>query len=209
VINEDWLEELVSHTMRKEIGAVGAKLLYPNGSIQHAGVILYENHPGIHIYQKRKENDPGYFNKLNLVQNYSAVTAACLAVKKELFELVGGLDEQNLSIAYNDVDFCLKLREKGFYNLWTPFSMLYHHESLSRGDDFDERNIERFKKEHAYILRKWKKFISNDSYFNPNLSPETQVTALAYPPKVLFSWRKKDSYSDQHLSHINKYDSVT
>lgn len=208
VINEDWLEELVSHTMRKEIGAVGAKLLYPNGCIQHAGVILYENHPGIHIYQKRKENDPGYFNRLNLVQNYSAVTAACLAVKKELFELVGGLDEQNLSIAYNDVDFCLKLREKGFYNLWTPFSMLYHHESLSRDDDFDERNIERFKKEHAYMLRKWKKFISNDSYFSPNLSPETRVTALAYPPKVLFSWRKKDFYRDHHLSHINKYESI-
>ncbi len=209
VINEDWLDELVAQALRTNVGAVGAKLLYPNGSIQHAGVILYENHPGIHIYQGKRENDPGYFNKLNLVQNYSAVTAACLAIRKQLFEEIGGLDEKNLPIAYNDVDFCLKLREKGFYNVWTPFSMLYHHESLSRGDDFDETNIERFKKEHAYMLRKWQKFINNDTYFNPNLSPETRTVNYANPPKIVFSWRKKEFYDEQHFNLMDKHETLT
>jgi GT2 family glycosyltransferase len=166
--------------------------LYPNGRIQHAGVFLYDKHPGIHIYQQKDQNDPGYVNKLNLVQNYSAVTAACLAVRKELFQLVNGLDEENLAVAYNDIDFCLKLLQKGYRNVWTPFSMLYHHEFLSRGDDFSDFNIERFTMEHAYMLAKWKKFICKDPYFNPNLSPATRTTAYAFPPKISFSWRTKD-----------------
>ena len=208
VINEEWLEELVSHAMRKNVGAVGAKLLYPDGSIQHAGVFFFKNHPGIHIYQHRKENDPGYFNKLNLIQNYSAVTAACLAVKKELYDWIGGLDEQHLSVAYNDVDFCLRLREKGFYNVWTPFSLLYHHESLSRGDDFDEKNVERFNKEHRYMLNRWKKYIDRDPCFNPNLSPETLVTAFSYPPNIQFSWRRKDFYHAEQPGLTMKYESM-
>jgi len=207
VINEEWLEELVSHTLRKDVGAVGAKLLYPNDLIQHAGIFLYEGHPGIHIYQKHNSKRPGYFNKLNLIQQYTAVTAACLAVRKKVFESVGGFDEENLSIAYNDVDFCLKLREKGLYNVWTPFSQLYHHEFLSRGDDFNETNIERFKKERRFMLNKWKKFIDNDPYFNPNLSPEPGPVTYANPPKALYSWREKDNYREQYVSDT-QYESI-
>ncbi|WP_207512316.1 glycosyltransferase family 2 protein [Longitalea luteola] len=188
VINQDWLYEMVSHCLRKGIGAVGAKLYYPNGLIQHAGVFLYEGHPGNHIYLKREKNDPGYFNKLNLVQNYSAVTGACLAVRKQIYLQAGGFDEKNLKVAYNDVDFCLKVRDLGYTNLWTPFAQLYHYESLSRGNDLNEKNIARFKKEHSFMLTKWKHAM-NDPFFNHNLAIETHVTQLASPPRIRYEWQ--------------------
>jgi len=189
VINDDWLDEMVSQCMRMDIGAVGAKLYYPNGLIQHAGVFLYEGHPGNHIYLKKEKNDPGYINKLNLIQAYSAVTAACLAVRREIYLKVGGFDEENLKVAYNDVDFCLKIREAGYRNLWTPFAQLIHHESLSRGSDMDEANYTRFKKEHSYMLRKWKDAVSNDPYFNPNLGHDTRTNDIAFPPRISYEWQ--------------------
>jgi GT2 family glycosyltransferase len=190
VINKDWLGEMVSQSLREEIGAVGAKLFYPNDQIQHAGVFLHEGHPGNHIYLKRTKDDPGYFNKLNLVQNYCAVTAACLVIRKEVFLKAGGLDEENLKVAYNDVDFCLKVRELGYNNLWTPFAQLYHHESLSRGSDMSEKNWLRFKKEQSYMLSKWKDLVSKDPYFNPNLDINTNTTRYAFPPDVKYEWQE-------------------
>ncbi|MCS3799956.1 glycosyltransferase [Niastella sp. OAS944] len=188
VINDDWLSELVSQCVRQEIGAVGAKLFYPNGQIQHAGIFLCED-PGNHIYMKRDKNDPGYYNKLNLVQNYSAVTAACLAVRKELFIKVGGFDEKNLKIAYNDVDFCLKVRELGYRNLFTPFAQLIHHESLTRGSDLSEVNFQRWREEYRFMATKWKSIISNDPFYNPNLSVTTLTTQFAFPPKIKYDWQ--------------------
>jgi O-antigen biosynthesis protein len=193
VINEEWLHEIVSQCLRDKIGVVGAKLYYPNGLIQHAGVFLSEGHPGIHIYLKRDKDDPGYINKLNLVQNYSAVTAACFGVKKEIYLEVGGLDEKNLKVAYNDVDFCLKVKEAGYNNLWTPFAQLTHYESLSRGDDLNEINLPRFKQEQKYMLTKWDKIIKKDPYFNPNLDTDTQTTQFAYPPRISYEWRENKS----------------
>ena len=189
VINDDWLTEMVSQSLRQEIGVVGAKLYYPNGQIQHAGVFLYEGHPGNHIYLRREKNDPGYFNKLNLVQNYSVVTAACLAVRKEVYIKAGGFDEEHLRVAYNDVDFCLKVRELGYTNLWTPFAQLVHHESLSRGNDLDGLNFARFKKEHGYMLAKWKNAIKFDPFFNPNLGHDTRTTQFAFPPRIKYEWQ--------------------
>ena len=189
VINRDWLCEMVSHCMREDIGAVGAKLYYPNGQIQHAGVFLYEGHPGNHIYLKREKNDPGYFNKLNLIQNYTAVTAACLAIRKELYIETGGCDEVNLKIAYNDVDFCLKVRELGYRNLWTPFTELLHYESLSRGSDLSEANFSRFKSEHTYMLTKWKDIMGNDPFFNRNLAIDTHTTQYSFPPGIKYEWQ--------------------
>ena len=182
---------MASQCMREEIGAVGAKLFYPNGQIQHAGVFLYEDHPGNHIYLKRNKDDPGYFNKLNLVQNYSAVTAACLAVRKKVYLEAGGCDEKNLKVAYNDVDLCLKIRELGYRNLWTPFAQLIHYESLSRGSDLSAANYKRFKQEHSFMLTKWKNALSNDPFFNPNLAVETHITQFAFPPKLSYEWKKK------------------
>lgn len=189
VINADWLREMVSHSLRSDIGAVGVKLFFPTGQIQHAGVFLYEEHPGNHIYQKKHKNDPGYFNKLNLIQNYSAVTAACLAVRKELYLQVGGFDETHLQVAYNDVDFCLKLQELGYRNLFTPFAQLFHYESLSRGSDFNEANYQRFKKEQSFMLNKWKSIVAKDPYFNPNLDIDTTTTKFSFPPKITYDWR--------------------
>ena len=191
VINNDWLSEMVSLCLREEIGAVGAKLFYPNGQIQHAGVFLYEGNPGNHIYLKRDSNDPGYFNKLNLVQNYSAVTAACLVVRRDLYIKAGGLDDQNLKVAYNDVDFCLKVRDLGYRNAWTPFAQLIHYESLSRGSDLNEINLSRFKKEQRYMLTKWKNAMLNDPFFNPNLAIETSTTQFSFPPKIEYEWQKE------------------
>jgi GT2 family glycosyltransferase len=191
VINSDWLGEMVSQCLREEVGAVGAKLFYPNGQIQHAGVFLHEGHPGNHIYLKRDKNDPGYFNKLNLVQNYVAVTAACLAVRKDVYMEAEGLDEQNLKVAYNDVDFCLKLFTLGYRNVWTPFSQLTHYESLSRGNDLDEVNFPRFKKEHSHVLNKWKDLVLNDPFYNPNLGIDTETTQFAFPPKIRYQWQEQ------------------
>ena len=188
VISEGWLDEMVSQCLRKEVGAVGAKLYYPNGQIQHAGVFLYDGHPGNHIYLKRRREDLGYFNKLNLVQHYSAVTGACLAVRKKVYLEAGGFDEDNLKVAYNDVDFCLRLRELGYINVWTPFAELFHHESISRGNDLDEINHHRFKKEQGYMLKKWKKIVARDPYFNPNLYIETHNNQFAFPPRVRYEW---------------------
>ena len=188
VINEDWLAEMVSQCMRKDIGAVGAKLYYPNGQIQHAGVFLYEGQPGNHIYLKREKEDPGYFNKLNLVQNYSAVTAACLAIRKEVYLEVNGCDEAHLKVAYNDVDLCLKVKALGYRNLWTPFVELVHYESLSRGDDFNEANYKRFKSEQTFMLKKWANEMAHDPYFNPNLAIDTHKTSFAFPPKKEYEW---------------------
>ena len=188
VMNAGWLHEMVSQCVREEIGAVGAKLYYPNGQIQHAGIFFYGD-PGNHIYLKKEKHEAGYFNKLNLVQNYCAVTAACLAIRKELFIKVGGFDEKNLKVAYNDVDFCLKLMELGYSNLFTPFAQLIHHESLTRGSDLNETNLQRWKEEYSFVLTKWKGIMMNDPFFNSNLNVNTLTTQFAFPPKIKYNWQ--------------------
>ncbi|WP_404840878.1 glycosyltransferase [Alkalilimnicola ehrlichii] len=133
VIGSDWLTEMVAHTCRPEIGCVGAKLLYPNDTIQHAGVITGLWGVAGHAHKHFGRHDSGYYYRAACTQNYSAVTAACLLVRKEVYRQVGGLNEAALPIAFNDVDFCLKVRQAGYRNLWTPHAELYHHESVSRG----------------------------------------------------------------------------
>ncbi|TXH66919.1 MAG: glycosyltransferase [Thiothrix sp.] len=170
VISENWLNELLTHACRQEIGCVGAKLYYSNGQIQHAGVILGLGHVAGHAHRFAERNADGYFGRLKLVQNYSAVTAACLVVRREIYEQVGGLNEQDLAVAYNDVDFCLRVQAAGYRNLWTPYAELYHHESVSRGEDDTPEKKARFDKEVAYMRATWAKELENDPYYNPNLS---------------------------------------
>jgi glycosyltransferase involved in cell wall biosynthesis len=189
VINEEWLDEMVSQSLREDVGAVGAKLYYPDNHIQHAGVFLYDGHPGIHIFARRFREDDGYFNQLRLLRSYIAVSAACLAVRKSVYLAVRGFDEEHLPVAYNDVDFCIRLTELGYRNVWTPFAELYHYESLSRGNDLDEKNIARFKKEHSYMLQKWEKVIRHDPHFNHNLSCDTIHTQYSYPPRIKYPWK--------------------
>ncbi len=170
IITPDWLTEMVSHACRPEIGCVGAKLYYSNGQIQHAGTILSEHNIAMHGHRYFDGDADGYHGRLKLVQNYSAVTGACLVVRKDVYEQVGGLNEEHLAVAYNDVDFCLKVREAGYRNLWTPYAELYHHESVSRGYDDAPKKRKRLEKEAAYMRKRWGKELANDPCYNPNLT---------------------------------------
>jgi O-antigen biosynthesis protein len=178
-INTDWLHEMVSHAVRPEVGAVGAKLLYSDNTIQHAGFILGLGGLAGHSHKYFDENSWGYYHRPRLAQTLSAVTAACLLVKKELFERVDGLDEQNLTVAFNDVDFCIKLREAGFRNIYTPYAKLYHHESISRGQENSPEKQARFLSEVAFMQKKWGDILKNDPYYNPNLTHDTEDFSLA------------------------------
>jgi len=170
VINKEWLSEMVSQAIRKEIGAVGAKLYYPNNTIQHGGVILGIGGVAGHAHKYLHKRDPGYFSRLTIVHNLSAITGACLIVEKKLYQEAGGLNEENLAIAFNDVDFCLKLLHRGYHNLWTPYAELYHHESVSRGAEDNSEKIKRFNTEIAYMKERWLTSLQEDNSYNTNLT---------------------------------------
>jgi GT2 family glycosyltransferase len=188
-INPDWLSEMVSHAIRADIGAVGARLYYPDGMIQHAGVVVGMGGVAGHIEKRLPPTQSGYFGRVQLLQDYSAVTAACLVVRKSVYDEVGGLDEENLTVAFNDVDFCLRVDAAGYRNVYTPYAELYHHESASRGTDLAPGKMERFQAEVLYMKRRWGDRLMNDPYFNPNLSLDFESVAIAFPPRVAKPWR--------------------
>lgn len=169
VISHNWLHDMVGYAMQEHIGCVGAKLLYPNHTIQHAGVVVGVGGIAMHANVSTGEDQFGYFGRLVSVYDWSCVTAACLMIKKSKFLTVDGLDE-NLKVAYNDVDFNLKLLDRGYYNVVLPNVKLFHYESLSRGNDMREDQIKRFKEETDYMCDKWKSVLLRDSYYNDNLS---------------------------------------
>jgi len=183
VVTEDWLTEMVSHAVRPEIGAVGAKLLYPDGTIQHAGIITGMGGVAGHAFKSFPGTSRGYMSRLMVSQNYSAVTGACLVIEKEKFIRVGGFDEINLPVSFNDVDLCLKLLEAGYRNFWTPHATLCHHESATRGDDFSPDKIERFTKENTFMKEKWGEILEQDPAYNPNFTLEYEDFTLAWPPR--------------------------
>lgn len=182
VISADWLSEMVSQAIRPEVGAVGAMLYFPNDTIQHAGVILGFNGVGVHAYADRPRGWVGMMLRGRLLQNYSAVTAACLLVRKELYERVGGLDE-GLKVAYNDIDFCLRIRDAGYRNLWTPYAELYHHESATRGSDVGGDKKIRFDQEVQLMMERWGRIVAADPAYNPNLADCGSTFDLAFPPR--------------------------
>jgi len=184
IINSDWMSEMVSHALRPTVGAVGAKLLYANNRIQHAGIILGLGGDGIagHAFKGRHKDEVGSLARTRLVQEYSAVTGACLAVLREKYLEVGGFDAENLHVAYNDVDFCLRLEEAGYRNVWTPYAQLYHYESYSRGPDTLEVNVTRYGEEARYMKLRWSGKLENDRNYNPNLSRGLRSFELAWPP---------------------------
>ena len=183
IIHSNWLTELVSHAIRPEIGCVGAKLLYSNDTIQHAGVILGLGGVAGHAYRGFPKDHSGCRLRLHLCQNFAAVTAACLAVKKSIFHEVNGLDSDNLAVAFNDVDFCIRVSKAGYRNLWTPYALLYHHESASRGSDETPKNAKRFLKEVNYMKEKWGNILPNDPTYNPNLTLDREDFSLSFPPR--------------------------
>jgi len=183
VINSDWLEEMASQALRPEIGCVGAKLYYPDGRIQHAGLILGIGGMAGHAWHGFPRDTHGQGYRALLPQTMSAVTAACLVIRRETYFKVGGLDEENFKVALNDVDFCLKVRAAGFRNLFTPFAELYHHESASRGYEDTEEKRQRFSSEVERLQRKWGEALFNDPAYNPNLTLDRVDFSLANPPR--------------------------
>lgn len=184
VINPDWLDEMVSHFQRPGVGAVGAKLLFPNRTIQHAGVVLGMGGVAAHGHRGLDGGARGYFGRANLAQEVSAVTAACLLVSRDAWVSVNGMDADCLSVAYNDVDFCLRIRDAGYQIIYTPFSTLLHHESVSRGDDRTMEQRYRFEQEMTTMHERWGDSLQQDPYFNPNLSLTSSNYQLAWPPRL-------------------------
>lgn len=186
IIHPDWLTEMAGHALRSEIGAVGAKLYYPNDHIQHAGLILGWGGAADHAFRWLPRGEEGYFGNTNLVRNYSAVTAACMVMRKAVFETAGGFDE-NLPIAFNDVDLCLKIREKGFRILWTPYAELYHHESLSSRAMIPSFSF-KIRQDMERLQQKWAYEMIADPAFNPNLSLKSPAFMLADIPRIRKPW---------------------
>jgi len=188
VIGPDWLRHPVANACRPEVGAVGAKLLYPTGRVQHAGVILGIGGVAGHVHLGRQRDDPGYFSRAVLQQNLSAVTAACLATRRRVFDEIAGFNG-DLRVAFNDVDLCLRIRERGYLIVWTPLAELYHHESVTRDPDvLSARHLE-FVQEIEYMRAKWGWTLDHDPYFNPNLTRRDLSISFAFPPAIDKPWR--------------------
>ncbi len=193
VIHDGWLREMVSHAVRPDVGAVGAKLLYTSDKLQHGGTVLGIGGVAGHYRTGASRSDAGPFGTLALCRSTSAVTAACMAVRRAVFDEVGGLNQAHLAVAFNDVDLCLRLRDRGYRNVWTPFAELYHMESVSRGRDQTGEAKGRFEREQCYMLRRWSDLLKADPYWNPNLSLADLNGALACPPRQVKRWRRQDA----------------
>jgi O-antigen biosynthesis protein len=194
VIDHGWLRELASQAIRPEIGAVGTKLLFPDTTVQFAGTVLGVGNPlggpgiadhfGVHAVRR----DVGYFGFLALARRVSAVTAACMAMRREVFDAVGGMDAENLAVAYNDVDLCLRIRERGLDIVWTPFAEMFHFESATRGADHAPDKVARFNREWDYMRRRWAERLDNDPYLNPNFGWGANTFQYAFPPRRPKRW---------------------
>ncbi len=163
VISPGWLEEMISHCQRPGTGAVGVKLLFPDNRIQHAGVVVGLRRVAMHAFHGISNEEGGYMDLTEVLRNSSAVTAACMMIPKHIFDEVGGFDEE-LAVAYNDVDLCLRVIDKGYFIVWTPHALLYHYESASRGQYYPEQDLH-------YFCKKWERVLElGDPFYNPNLS---------------------------------------
>lgn len=189
VIAPDWLQNMVQLALLPEVGAVGAKLLYGNGNIQHAGVLLGIAGGAAHAYMEFPGDAVGYCNLALLLRGYSALTGACLAVRKALYQEVGGLDEERFPVGYNDVDFCLKLRSRGYRNVWTPQALLYHHESLSRGVEDTREKKTRFWNELSLLKKNWPHAWYHDPAYNPKLTLSKVDYDRSMQPRLVLNSR--------------------
>ncbi|MCB5953244.1 glycosyltransferase family 2 protein [Enterococcus sp. BWT-B8] len=178
IINPETIEELLNYAMREDVGVVGSRLYYPDGTIQHAGVVVGFGGIAGHTFVNQKPTENGYFNRIIVAQNYSAVTAACMMVRGSVFKEVHGFSEE-LAVAFNDIDFCLKVRTIGKLVVYNPYAELYHYESKSRGAEDTPEKIQRFQNEIAVFERKWPEILAEgDPYYNVNLSLDTQDFSL-------------------------------
>ena len=171
VITADWIEAMVEQAQRPSIGAVSGLLLYPDKTIQHAGVVLGIGGVGSHSHKRYPSMLPGYFGQVVTINNYSAVTGACLMCRREVFAEVGGFEE-DLAMAYNDVDFCLKIIAQGYRNIYLPHVTLFHYESKSRGEEDTPEKLARLNREKAYVIAKWQHILENDPCYSPHLTKD-------------------------------------
>jgi GT2 family glycosyltransferase len=170
LISENLIEELVKIAQLENVGAVGPKLLYPNNTIQHAGIVLSLDETGSHIYSGAHKDTAGYFNNVNCLTNYSAITGACMMIKKDRFIQVGGFDE-HLAVDCNDLELCCKLLSKGFNNVYLPWVKMYHHECLTRGNPIiSSQSMAKQSIEKQYFKQKWDVLIKNDPFYSKNLT---------------------------------------
>ena len=188
VLEPDWLGEMLSRAMQPKVAMVGARLWYPNGTIQHGGVVLGAGGVAGHAHAGLRRGEPGYFARAHLAQDVSAVTTACALVRREAYLQVGGFDE-NLAVTFNDVDFCLRLRKAGYRIVWTPYADLIHHESASRGFEDSAPKQVRFRAEVDYMKSKWGDTLQRDPFYNPNLSLDENLFTLAFPPRTNKPWQ--------------------
>lgn len=188
VISPDWLEEMVSHLCQQKVGVVGAKLYYPDGRVQHGGDVVGPGGCANHLHQFIARNDPGYCNRAVVAQELSAVTAACMVTWRSLYLQLRGLNERWLPVAFNDVDYCLRVRKAGYKVVWTPHAELYHHESVSRGKDRGWRRELRAWREVRYMRRTWREVMKNDPFYNPNFSYFRPDFVLGPAPNVKRPW---------------------
>ncbi|WP_281705963.1 glycosyltransferase family 2 protein [Aeromonas taiwanensis] len=190
VMSPSWLEEMVSHLLRPGVGVVGAKLYYGDGRVQHGGDAVGPGGCADHFHAGLTADDPGYQRRAVCAQELSAVTAACLLTHRELFLSLGGLDDLNLPVAFNDVDYCLRAGEAGWRIVWTPFAELYHHESVSRGKDVTPQQLARAQRELRYMKKRWAQRLKHDPAYNPNLSYDRPDFSLSHAPNVVLPWMK-------------------
>jgi GT2 family glycosyltransferase len=188
VIEPDWLTHMVAQFAQKDRGVVGARLLYPDRRIQHAGVILGFGGVAGHGAVGLGAEDAGYYGRLKLSCEVSALTGACMAMSRELFEEVGGFSARHLQRTFNDVDLCLKARTKGKVNIYTPLATLIHHESATDGGDVKLKQYKRLQGEVGYMLETWG-LMRSDPYYNVNLALEGESFSLAFPPRRVAPWQ--------------------
>ncbi|WP_290702993.1 glycosyltransferase [Amphritea sp.] len=194
VITPEWLDIMLGQLQQGNVGAVGAKLLFANGTVQHAGDAVGPGGCADHFHLGIGGNDPGYQSRAIIAQDLSAVTAACLLTSKSLFDQLNGLDEENLAVAFNDVDYCLRVREYGKRIVFTPYAQLFHYESASRGKDDSPVKIARSKSEADYMRKRWKHIIKNDPFYNPNLNYSRPDFTLSNSPLVDKPWHKQSGF---------------
>jgi GT2 family glycosyltransferase len=183
----DWLAELVSHAVRPEVGAAGPMLFYGDDTVQHAGVVLGVGGIASHIFKSQPGFSPGYQGRMRVAREFSAVTGACLLMRRTAWDLVGGMDE-GLPVAFNDIDLCLRLRSQGLKVVWTPFAQLKHLESATRGPEQDAQRRARFLSDQAAMISRWGGIIARDPYYNPNLSLRSVECRPAFPPRAPWPW---------------------
>ena len=170
VITPDWLQEMLMFAQRPDVGALGAMLYYPDDTVQHGGVILGMGGLADHMHKNYSRNDYGYMGRLLYAQNLTAVTAACMLLCRDVWEQLNGLDT-TWAVAFNDVDFCMRIRKAGYLIVWTPFAQLYHYESKSRGVEDTPEKLARFQLEVLRCQNRWKAELEmGDPYYNPNLT---------------------------------------